>query len=33
MFVVLPCVGVGLMLIFYAPEVTCFSTKYEHLCA
>lgn len=32
-FVSLPAVCLGLTLVFYAPEVTCISSKYKHLCA
>ncbi|MFG6459122.1 hypothetical protein [Roseateles sp. BYS96W] len=32
-FFVIPALALGLLLIAYAPEVTCWSQKYKHLCA
>lgn len=32
-FALVPISGLGLLLVLYAPAITCISTKYKHLCA
>lgn len=32
-YLVVPCVGLGLAFILYAPELTCIASKYKYLCA
>lgn len=32
-FALVPLSAVGLMLVLYAPAITCVSSKYKHLCA
>jgi hypothetical protein len=31
-FVLVPAAAIGLAVLVYAPEITCFSSKYKHLC-
>lgn len=31
-WVVVPVIAFGVCMIVWAPEITCFSTKYRHLC-
>jgi hypothetical protein len=31
-FVLVPAAAIGLALLVYAPEITCVSTRYAHLC-
>jgi hypothetical protein len=31
-FVLVPAAAVGLALLAYAPEITCLSSRYSHLC-
>jgi hypothetical protein len=32
-WVVIPVIAIGICMIVWAPEITCFSTRYKHLCA
>lgn len=32
-FALVPFSALGLLLVIYAPAITCVSTKYKHLCA
>jgi hypothetical protein len=31
-FVLVPAAAIGLAMLVYAPEITCVSTRYAHLC-
>jgi hypothetical protein len=32
-FVLLPAAALGLAMLVYAPEITCFGSRYRHLCS
>jgi len=32
-FALVPAAAIGLLMILYAPQITCFGSRYQHLCS